>query len=81
MGDGDFIAVDGVEVVLASVIWSDVVGDDLVTVEGVILPFGGGTTFDAAEDGGVEFFGEGKVVDREGVVEGSAGGGGGEGFV
>eukprot|EP00519_Triparma_laevis_P002624 CAMPEP_0182511480 /NCGR_PEP_ID=MMETSP1321-20130603/30576_1 /TAXON_ID=91990 /ORGANISM="Bolidomonas sp., Strain RCC1657" /LENGTH=84 /DNA_ID=CAMNT_0024718133 /DNA_START=198 /DNA_END=452 /DNA_ORIENTATION=- len=81
MRNRNLITVNGIIIIPTPVIKADVVRDDLVAVEGVVLPFVGGTTFDATEDSGVEFFGEGEGVDGEGVVEGGAGGGGGEGLV
>mmetsp|Transcript_2475 Transcript_2475/g.3789 ORF Transcript_2475/g.3789 Transcript_2475/m.3789 type:complete len:90 (+) Transcript_2475:134-403(+) len=57
MRHGNLVPIHRVVVVHASIIVPDPVAYDLMTVQGVILPFFGGSALLTAEDGAVELFG------------------------
>ena len=73
MGDGDFVAVDGVAVGGVAIAgrggWFEV-RDDLVAVEAEVDPVIGGAAFRAVEDGAVKMARGGEVVDGKGDVKG-----------
>lgn len=69
MGHRHLVTVHGVVVVDASVIVAHPMADDLMAMQGVILPFFGGPAFGAAEDVSVKVLRLVEAVNRERVVE------------
>lgn len=67
---GNLVAIDGVVVIDAPVVIAGPVTNDLVTIEGIVLPLFGRSTLLASQDGSVEFFGFFEGMNGKGVVEG-----------
>mmetsp|Transcript_110684 Transcript_110684/g.226449 ORF Transcript_110684/g.226449 Transcript_110684/m.226449 type:complete len:360 (+) Transcript_110684:2341-3420(+) len=78
---GDLVPVDGVVVIDAPVVVSGPVADDLVAVEGIILPLVGGPALLAPQDGPIKFLCRLEGMDGKGIVEGIPGGRGAPCFV